>query len=67
MSDMRRDNRWKERGDELQESNLNRRTPSEWWLLGYLIHGLIGKLQALTGRKQENGDEESKPDDGSTG
>jgi hypothetical protein len=63
MRDMRSDNRWKEKGEELQEFNLTRRTPSEWWLLGYVMYRTMGKIWASTEKNLENGDEESRLDD----
>jgi hypothetical protein len=59
LEDMRSDNHWKERGEELQDLNPTRRTPSEWWLLGYLVYRLMG---ALTGKKRENKRKASRVD-----
>jgi hypothetical protein len=63
---MQSDNRWKERGEELQNSSYTRRTPSEWWLLEYLIYKLIEKMAALIGKKRKNREKESKLDDSGT-
>ncbi|PQE15320.1 ankyrin repeat-containing protein [Rutstroemia sp. NJR-2017a BVV2] len=41
LNDMRSDNRWKEKGEEFQDSGPARRTPSEWWFLGYIVYRLI--------------------------
>lgn len=64
VRDMRSDNRWKIIGEELQEFDLTRRTPSEWWIFGYLMYRIMGAIRALTQRKPENDDEESKRDGG---
>jgi hypothetical protein len=66
VRDMRSDNRWKERGEELQEFNSTRKTPSEWWIFGYVIYRIMGTIQWSTEKKLDNGDEESKLDGGST-
>ena len=64
VRDMRSDNRWKIKEEELQEFDLTRRTPSEWWVFGYLMYRIIGAIRALTEKKPENDDEESKLDGG---
>jgi len=64
---MRRDDNWKERGDKLHDISFNRRTPSEWLLVGYLIYRLAGKFKALIGKRHKHDDEESEPDGNSTG
>lgn len=56
LQSMRSDGRWKERGEKLEDFASTRRTPSEWWLVGYLVDKLIG---SLTGRKQQDKDEQS--------
>ncbi len=62
VREMQGDNHWKKRGDGLHEFNFNRRTPSEWLLVGYLLYRLAEKFKALTGKKQKQGDEEAEPD-----
>jgi hypothetical protein len=66
VRDMGRDNRWKERGDELQEFNLTRNAPSEWWLFGYVMYRIIKTIRMSTEKKPAGGDEESKLDEGGT-
>jgi hypothetical protein len=61
VRDMRNDDSWKELGTKLQESNPNRRTPSDWWLIVYLIHRLIKKVMWKKWRK---GSINSTPDGG---
>ena len=61
VRDMRSDNRWKEKGEEFQDFNPTRRTPSEWWILGYMVHRLV---EWLTGKTQWNRGTESKVDGG---
>ena len=56
VRNMRNDTRWKERGEEFQDFNLTRRTPSEWWLLGYMVYRLMG---TLTEKKRRSKGKES--------
>ncbi len=58
VTQMRIDDSWKELGTKLQGSNPNRRTPSDWWLVVYLIHRSIRRV---VGEKGRRGDVESMP------
>jgi hypothetical protein len=59
VGDMRSDNHWKEKGEEFEDFNPTRRTPSKWWLLGFQVYRLIG---AFTRKKQENKKKELEVD-----
>ena len=61
VTEMRIDDSWKELGTKLQGSSLNLRTPSDWWLVVYLIHRSIRRAVGKKGRK---GDMESMPHSG---
>lgn len=61
VTEMRIDDSWKELGTKLQGSSPNRRTPSDWWLVVYLIHRSIRRVAGKKGRK---GDMESMPHGG---
>lgn len=58
---MRSDDRWKEKGEELQDSNPTQTRPSEWWLLGYIVHRSIGWL---TGQARQSKKTTAKVDSG---
>jgi hypothetical protein len=58
VTKMGEDDNWKELGTELQGSNPNRKTPSDWWLVVYLIHRSI---RGVVGKKGRKGDMESMP------
>ena len=45
-------NSWKEMGTRLRGSNVDRRIPSDWWIVVYLIHISIRKLVGMV-RKRE--------------
>lgn len=47
------------RGEELEDFGSTRRTPSDWWLVGYFVDKLIG---FLAGRKQQNEEKQSTVD-----
>ena len=52
---------WKELGTELQGSSPNRRAPSDWWLVVYLIHRSMRRVVGMKARKR---DMESMPHGG---
>lgn len=59
VGDMRRDSRWSKIGGEFRDIGPTRRTPSEWWLLVYLVCRLARKIRAsLTGVWRENREKE---------
>jgi hypothetical protein len=60
VEDMQDNNRWKERGEELRHLGPTRRTPSEWWLLGYLMYKSLEKIKSLARVKRENKMKKSK-------
>jgi hypothetical protein len=61
VAEMRTDDGWKDLGTKLQGSSPNRRTPSDWWLVVYLVHSSIRRVVGQKGRK---GDMESMPNGG---
>ncbi|KAF3389537.1 Ankyrin-1 [Penicillium rolfsii] len=50
LRSMQGDSRWKERGKKLEDFDYTQTTPSEWWLVGYLVDKFVG---LLAGRKQQ--------------
>lgn len=57
VGDMKNDSHWKERGDKLQQSVIARERPSEWLLLGYVMHRIARMLDK---KQPDKDDEESK-------
>jgi hypothetical protein len=51
---------WEERGEEFENLDHTQRTPSDQWLLGYLINRLIGKMSAFTGIRRTNREKKVK-------
>ncbi|KAF2968612.1 hypothetical protein GQX73_g4996 [Xylaria multiplex] len=56
VKNMREDKNWRGKGEKYQDINIYRRSPSEWWILGFVVSRYV---RSLFGRKQRTMEKDS--------